>query len=81
MTNKYLGCMYEAITEYCPFDVVGWRGNYAPFKYDLADFNTMGSISYDHPDPSIFTVLTIPSHIPGTSALDLLVFCPRWIVQ
>ena len=49
------------MSEYSPFDVVGWRGNYTPVKYDLHHYNTIGSISYDHPDPSIFTVLTCPS--------------------
>ena len=65
MVNKYMGKMYEGGSEYCPFDVVGWRGNYAPFKFNLALFNAMGSISYDHPDPSILTALTVPSPIPG----------------
>jgi homogentisate 1,2-dioxygenase len=57
--------MYEAQTKFSPFDVVGWKGNYAPYKYNLEHFNTIGSISYDHPDPSIFTVLTCKSAIEG----------------
>jgi homogentisate 1,2-dioxygenase len=60
--------------------VVGWHGNYAPYKYDLRRFNTIGSISYDHPDPSIFTVLTSPSGVPGTANLDFAIFPPRWLV-
>jgi homogentisate 1,2-dioxygenase len=60
--------------------VVGWHGNYAPYKYDLRRFNTIGSISYDHPDPSIFTVLTSPSDTPGTANVDLAIFPPRWLV-
>ena len=63
-----------------PFDVAGWHGNLAPYRYDLRRFNTMGSISYDHPDPSIFTVLTSPSEIEGTANLDLVVFNERWLV-
>jgi homogentisate 1,2-dioxygenase len=48
-----------------PLDVVAWHGNYAPYKYDLRHFNTIGSISYDHPDPSIFLVLQAPTDTPG----------------
>ena len=57
--------MYESLTKFSPFDVVGWKGNYAPFKYNLEYYNTIGSISYDHPDPSIFTVLTSKSSMEG----------------
>ena len=60
--------------------MVGWHGNYAPYKYDLRRFNTIGSISYDHPDPSIFLVLHSPSDTPGTSNLDFVIFPPRWLV-
>ena len=60
--------------------MVGWHGNYAPYKYDLRRFNTIGSISFDHPDPSIFTVLTSPSDTPGTANLDFVIFPPRWLV-
>ena len=63
-----------------PFDVVAWHGNYAPYKYDLARFNTLGSVSFDHPDPSIFTVLTAPSEVPGTANCDFVIFPPRWLV-
>ena len=59
--NKYIGKMFEAKSQYSPYDVVGWRGNYAPCKYNLDLYNTIGSISFDHPDPSIFTVLTSKS--------------------
>lgn len=58
VVNKFSGSFHQYKTHHSPFDVVGWHGNYVPFKYDLRKFNTMGSISYDHPDPSIFTVLT-----------------------
>jgi homogentisate 1,2-dioxygenase len=64
-----MGKMFEAKTSYSPYDVVGWRGNYAPCKYDLTLYNTVGSISYDHPDPSIFTVVTTKSHIEGMAAV------------
>jgi homogentisate 1,2-dioxygenase len=53
--------VYECKSDYSPFDIVGWRGNYTPYKYNLKNYNTIGSISYDHPDPCIFTVLTCPS--------------------
>jgi homogentisate 1,2-dioxygenase len=61
--------------------VVAWHGNYAPYKYDLRRFNAMGSISYDHPDPSIFSVLHSPSETPGTGNVDFVIFPPRWLVM
>lgn len=63
-----------------PFDVVAWHGNLAPLKYDTAHFMVIGSISFDHPDPSIFTVLTSPSDTPGTANCDFVIFPPRWLV-
>ena len=66
--------------DHSPFDVVAWHGNYAPYKYDLARFNTLGTVSFDHPDPSIFTVLTAPSEVPGTANCDFVIFPPRWLV-
>ncbi len=63
--NKYIGEMFEAKCKFSPYDVVGWKGNYSPFKYNLELYNTIGSISYDHPDPSIFTVLTVKSAMEG----------------
>ena len=60
--------------------MVAWHGNYAPYKYDLRRFNTIGSISYDHPDPSIFLVLHSPSDTPGVSNMDFVIFPPRWLV-
>ncbi len=77
---KFQGRLWRAPIGHSPLDVVGWHGNYAPCKYDLRRFNTIGSISYDHPDPSIFTVLTSPSAVPGTANLDLAIFPPRWLV-
>jgi homogentisate 1,2-dioxygenase len=78
--NKFQGSLWLAEYDHSPLDVVGWHGNYAPYKYDLHRFNTLGSISFDHPDPSIFTVLTSPSEIPGTANVDLAVFTSRWLV-
>jgi homogentisate 1,2-dioxygenase len=77
---KFHGRLWRAPIGHSPLDVVGWHGNYAPYKYDLRRFNTIGSISYDHPDPSIFTVLTSPSGIPGTANVDFAIFPPRWLV-
>ena len=77
---KFQGALWSATIDHSPLDVVAWHGNYAPYKYDLRRFNTIGSISYDHPDPSIFTVLTSPSDTPGTANLDFVIFPPRWLV-
>jgi homogentisate 1,2-dioxygenase len=60
--------------------VVAWHGNLAPYRYDLRRFNAINSVTYDHPDPSIFTVLTSPSEIPGTANIDFVIFPPRWMV-
>ena len=70
----------RATIGHSPLDVVAWHGNYAPYKYDLRRFNTIGSISFDHPDPSIFTVLTSPSDTPGIANMDFVIFPPRWLV-
>jgi homogentisate 1,2-dioxygenase len=80
LVAKFQGSLWTAAIDHSPLDVVGWHGNYAPYKYDLGRFNTIGSISYDHPDPSIFTVLTSPSDTPGTANIDLAIFPPRWLV-
>ncbi|MCB1607972.1 MAG: homogentisate 1,2-dioxygenase, partial [Xanthomonadales bacterium] len=77
---KFQGALWRAAIGHSPLDVVGWHGNYAPYKYDLRRFNTIGSISYDHPDPSIFLVLHSPSDSPGVSNLDFVIFPPRWLV-
>lgn len=72
--------MYEAKSLFSPYDVVGWKGNYSACKYNLDLYNTIGSISYDHPDPSIFTVLTSKSAMEGTATMDFVIFPPRWLV-
>ena len=77
---KFQGALWSAQIGHSPLDVVAWHGNYAPYKYDLRRFNAIGSISYDHPDPSIFTVLTSPSDTPGTANMDFAIFPPRWLV-
>ena len=74
---KFQGHLWRASIGHSPLDVVGWHGNYAPYRYDLRRFNTIGSISYDHPDPSIFLVLHSASDTPGTSNLDFVIFPPR----
>ncbi len=77
---KFQNRFWKSDEDHSPLNVVAWHGNYAPYKYDLARFNTMGTISYDHPDPSIFTVLTSPSAIPGRANIDFVIFPPRWLV-
>ena len=80
LVAKFQGHLWRADLDHSPLDVVGWHGNYAPYKYDLRRFNAIGSISFDHPDPSIFTVLTSPSDTPGTANMDFAIFPPRWLV-
>jgi homogentisate 1,2-dioxygenase len=81
LTVKWCGQFFTTEIGYRPLDVVAWHGNYAPYRYDLTRFNTIGSISFDHPDPSIFTVLTSPSGRPGTANADFVIFPDRWLVQ
>jgi homogentisate 1,2-dioxygenase len=78
--SKFQGKFFQYSIDHCPFNIVAWHGNYAPYKYDLRKFNTIGSISYDHPDPSIFTVLTVQSDDPGMAVCDFVIFPPRWLV-
>jgi homogentisate 1,2-dioxygenase len=78
--QKSLGSLWTTTLDHSPLDVVAWHGNYAPYRYDLSRFNVMGTISYDHPDPSIFTVLTSPSNVPGRANADFVIFPPRWMV-
>ncbi|GAB2488518.1 homogentisate 1,2-dioxygenase [Comamonas humi] len=77
LVAKLRGHFWTARIGHSPLDVVAWHGNYAPYKYDLRRFNTIGSISYDHPDPSIFLVLQSPSALPGVDTLDFVIFPPR----
>jgi homogentisate 1,2-dioxygenase len=77
---KYGGRLWASAIDHSPLNVVGWHGNYAPYKYDLANFNCINAVSFDHPDPSIYTVLTAPSEIHGTANVDFAIFPPRWMV-
>ena len=77
---KFAGNLWATTLDHSPLDVVAWHGNYAPYKYDLARFMTLGTVSFDHPDPSIFTVLTAPTDTPGTANCDFVIFPPRWLV-
>ncbi len=78
--SKFLGKLWEGKYDHSPLDVVAWHGNYAPYKYDTALFNTINTVSFDHPDPSIFCVLTAPSHLHGAANIDFVIFPPRWLV-
>ncbi|MCJ1470242.1 hypothetical protein MMC07_008887 [Pseudocyphellaria aurata] len=80
LLSKFAGRLFAASQTHTPFDVVAWHGLYFPYKYDLARFCTVGSISYDHPDPSIYTVLSAPSEHLGTALADFVIFPPRWLV-
>jgi homogentisate 1,2-dioxygenase len=80
VVQKFAGKLWETTIDHSPLDVVAWHGNLAPYKYDLTRFNTIGTVSFDHPDPSIFTVLTSPSEIHGVANCDFVIFPPRWMV-
>ncbi len=80
IVKKFGGRVWRAQAAATPFNVVAWHGNLAPFRYDTRHFMAIGSISFDHPDPSIFTVLTSPSDTPGTANCDFVIFPPRWMV-
>jgi len=80
LVAKFGGNLWSCEIDHSPLDVVAWHGNYAPYRYDLRRFNTIGSISFDHPDPSIFTVLTSPSGEPGVANCDFVIFPDRWLV-
>lgn len=77
---KFNGTMWRTTLHHSPLNVVAWQGNYVPYKYDLKKFNTINTVSFDHPDPSIFTVLTSSSMVPGMANVDFVIFPPRWMV-
>jgi homogentisate 1,2-dioxygenase len=81
LVAKFMGSLWVAEMDHSPLDVVAWHGNHVPYKYDLRLFNTIGSISYDHPDPSIFLVLQSASDTPGVDNIDFVIFPPRWLVM
>ncbi|WPP00718.1 homogentisate 1,2-dioxygenase [Pseudomonas sp. HR96] len=80
LVQKFHGQLWGCQLQHSPFDVVAWHGSHVPLRYDLRCFNTLGSISFDHPDPSIFTVLTSPGSVPGQANMDFVIFPPRWLV-
>ena len=80
LVQKFQGGLWTTTLGHSPFDVVAWHGNLAPYRYDLTRFNTINTVSFDHPDPSIFTVLTAPTDTPGTANVDFVIFPPRWMV-
>jgi homogentisate 1,2-dioxygenase len=80
LVHKFCGKFWATSLDYSPFDVVAWRGNWAPCKYNMLKFNTVGSVSYDHPDPSIFCALTSPSNAVGGGNVDFMILPPRWLV-
>lgn len=77
---KYQHHLWVSKSYHTPLNVVAWHGNYAPYSYDLSLFNTINTVSFDHPDPSIFTVLTSDSDTPGVANFDFVIFPPRWMV-
>jgi homogentisate 1,2-dioxygenase len=81
LVTKFMGSLWSARIGHSPLDVVAWHGTNAPYKYDLRRFNTIGSISYDHPDPSIFLVLQSLSDTPGVDDIDFVIFPPRWLAM
>ncbi len=81
VTIKWCGQFHETMIDHSPLDVVAWHGNYAPCKYDLRTYCPVGAVLFDHPDPSIFTVLTAPSSVKGTANIDFVLFRDRWNVS
>jgi homogentisate 1,2-dioxygenase len=77
---KWGGELYRTEVPHSPLDVVAWHGNYYPYKYDLRRFSPVGALLFDHPDPSIYTVMTSPSETPGTANIDFVIFPERWAV-
>ena len=80
VVSKFLGALWAAEYRHSALDVVAWHGRYAPYKYDLARFMAINTVSFDHADPSIFTVLTSPSAQAGVANCDFVIFPPRWLV-
>lgn len=80
LITKFQGRFFQAPLTHSPLDVVAWHGTNAPYRYDLGLFNAINTVSYDHPDPSIFTVLTSPTTAPGVANVDFVIFPPRWMV-
>jgi len=81
LVAKFGGALWAARMDHSPFDVVAWRGNHVPYKYDLRRFNTINSVSFDHPDPSIYLVLQSVTDTPGVDNIDFVIFPPRWLAM
>ena len=79
--TKYGGRLFQSTMAFSPYNVVAFRGNYLPYKYDLRKFNCMNSVTYDHPDPSIYTVLTCQTDEAGVAVADFVIFPPRWMAM
>lgn len=79
--QKFMGKLFTSVLDHSPFDVVAWHGNYAPYRYDTKHFCAINSVTFDHIDPSIFTVLTCQSDTPGVAVADFVIFPPRWSVH
>ncbi len=77
---KYCDSLWSYPVDHSPFDVVAWHGNYAPYRYNLANFCAVNTVTYDHLDPSIFCVLTAQTAVAGTACCDFVIFPPRWMV-
>lgn len=80
LVAKFQGNLWQSQIDHSPLDVVAWHGNYAPYKYNLSNFQVINTVNFDHCDPSIFTVLTSPSEMPGFANVDFVIFPPRWSV-
>ncbi len=80
VTAKFQGNLWQGAYDHSPLNVVGWHGNYAPYKYDLRNYQCINTVTFDHPDPSIYTVLSAPTDSPGTANVDFVIFPPRWMV-
>ncbi len=80
VVNKFMGGLWAAPWDRSPLDVVAWHGRYVPYKYDLARFMAVNTVTVDHCDPSIFTVMASPSGQPGVANCDFVIFPPRWVV-
>jgi homogentisate 1,2-dioxygenase len=80
LVAKFMGGLWASALAHSPLDVVAWHGDYVPYKYELSRFMAINTVSFDHPDPSIFTVLTSPSDQSGVANCDFVIFPPRWLV-
>ena len=79
IVTKAADAFWSRSQNHSPYNVAAWRGNYAPYKYDLRKFCPLNTVSFDHADPSIFTVLTVKkTPYDQTPLVDFVVFPPRW---